>query len=611
MNFSSPNALWTLPPTLGRGKVQARGFSLLEVAIALVIFVFGALAIVRIFPGALRVITVGGSRQNALNLNRAAMARVQSSTFTAPYATYDVGDNASFSLLKQGWVDGYQGDTGAAPPVPAQPRAVLGSVNRGYSLPRTTNQSDFNISALGSIRAIIGEGTTVRQTSDTTPALFVLTQFPIYNDSEFRVCEEENVTGVTVDGTGKLDFSNARFDSGEQLSNSSTDRPDNTYLRNTNTSFDPNLVYYVTYRYKATVGGATYVWGINDEPLVLNKDTDPVPYNAQVAQGSNVIPGAVVVHLKREVTAQPSTGTFGTTTYTNDDGARGLILNVTGRFVGDGVTNPRNIQAGDKVTLDYQADWQHILQEGAPDIVPENLAASNPNPTLPRQIALAAPFIEDHAPDAVLTTLYTKSSNNAFTLSKGSWGEGVTANGMLEPTPADLRASRITFDLGTNSNQTARVSYRTRDQWSQQMSVAAAAYKPYVASQIEPWRDYYLSGSTLYFHASEAGKSVMVTYSYNTGGTTPTVVTLRNRLLSIADDPRITPPSGFPYNFTSQLILTDANGDNLDDVGATVVSISGVRGASVTVRTAWLDGSRYTQSFLTAMRAGTSAEAMP
>lgn len=628
MNSSFTSASSPLPSMLRRSKAQARGFSLLEVAIALVIFVFGALAIVRIFPGALRVITVGGSRQNALNLNRATLARVQSGAFTAPYATYDVGQNYDFSLPQQGWVDGYSGDGTALHP--AEPRAVLGSTSKGYSLPRTSNLSDVEVSSLGSIRAVVGEGTVVHQTNDNPPVLFVLTQFPIFSGSSFRVWEEENVDGVTVDNNGSLDFSNARFASGEPLSTSTTqsERPDNTYLRNTDSLVSPNLVYYVTYRYQVNVAGTNRIWGVNDEPLVLAQDNGS--YDARVTQRANVVPGLVTVRLRRRVTPLHAPDSFGSSSYMNMDGSRGLILDLPNSlYVGNGLLpNPRSLQAGDKVTVDYQADWGRVLQEGTPDSVPEAISNKNVSPNIPttRQFVLAAPFIDDRTDDSVYTLCYNNLGGSSSYI-RGGWAEyGFSSDNevptgnpprpnLLLPTEGDTKASRITFDLGSSQGFTSRASYRTRDNWSQQLSVAASSYKPFVNNQIEPWRDYYLDGSVLYFHATEAGKSVMVTYSYiSNGGTT---VTLRNRLLSIEDDPRNQPPAAFASSkFASKLQLTNTDGDELSAPHTPprdndLVSISGVRGASVTVRTAWLDGSRYTQSFLTAMRAGTGAEAMP
>ena len=65
--------------------------------------------------------------------------------------------------------------------------------------------------------------------------------------------------------------------------------------------------------------------------------------------------------------------------------------------------------------------------------------------------------------------------------------------------------------MSPTSNPKARVAYKTRDSWAQQLSVAASAYKPYVTDNREPWRDYYLGDDNyIYFHASEAGKTVSI-----------------------------------------------------------------------------------------------------
>lgn len=634
MNSSFQSAS-PLSSTFRRNKAQARGFSLLEVAIALVIFVFGALAIVRIFPGALRVITVGGNRQNALNLNRAAMARVQ---LNPPAATYDVGP------MGAGWVDGYSGDNTVTPNIPASARAVLGSTNRGYSLPRSSNLQDYDVSALGSIRAVAGESATVLQMNDTNRTLFVMTQFPISVDSNFVVQDDKDMDGVTVDNQGNLDFSNARYASSQAPVPTSSANPNRPLITYSGPPvYSRRGVFYVTYKYNI----GTQVWGVNDDPISEPGDDDPseamnnrwsyLPYlnksgkvSAPLAlTGASVIAGLVKVHQRYSVT----NGTFGDTgANVNDDAARGLIglgsatATNAPKIIGEDGITLRPLQAGDKVSIDYVADWGRVLQEGVPDIVPEATPtpapAATPPPTgnSPFQMALAAPFLDNRSNDAVFSLLY-KKSNGSYMLTPGAWGEyglKATSQGLQLPTEGDTRASRVTFNMSGQEGATARVSYRTRDQWSQQLSVAAASYKPFnfnglSPNQSEPWRSYFFnynnaSNNIIYFHGSEAGKSVMVTYSYQRLNTP--VVTLRNRLLTIDDQPLLLlanqRPEGFSY--VAQLQLTDENGDDLTGVPT---SISGVRGASVSVRTAWLDGSRYTQSFLTAMRAGTGAEAMP
>ncbi len=569
-NSPSPSRSWGAP------IAPARAFSLLEVSIALAIFVFGALAVVRIFPGALKIITAGGDRQNAIGLNRATFARMGDQP---PLAVYDTQDGKFWD-----WQDGVSVNN------VYEPRAVLGSARRGYSLPRT-NEADFDRSALGSLRAIVGEPATVEQQDGG--GLFVLTQFPIFGDSssptEVRVWKREALEGVTIDSSGLLNFDNARYaSSGEPF------------------AAPAGAIYYVTFRYHDN----NALWGVKDVPVssTTNKVDlvpDVTPTETGAAASTRVLPGNVTTTCAWPVEAPVSASDEG-------NNKRGLVA-----LGGTGVA------AGDTVYLDYQADWGWILQAGVPDALPEQTPTGA---TRPRQIALGAPYIEDRATNSIYTLCETKK-NGKPNLVEASWGENnppVANKKLYTPTTSDLRAGRVTFETGNlGAGETftgARVAFRTRDGWAQQLSVAASAYKPFgcgpdtgtpaYSPAGEPWRDYVTDATNgiLYFHASEAGKTVLVTYAY-TDGTTQT--TLRDQLLAIEDDPSQPTglPTGFaPSGYAAQLQLTDANGDSL--APNALVSISSVRGASISVRTAWLDGSRYTQSFLTSMRAGAGSEAV-
>jgi len=629
MNLSFPSTFFLSPTT--RNRSRARGFSLLEVAIALVIFVFGALAIVRIFPGALRVINIGGSRQNALNINRATMARVQNNP---PYAVYDMDTSGN-------WTDGFLDPTTNT----YQARAVVGSTKRAYSLPRASNQSDFFNSALFSVRGVVGEPATVLLNANNGYAPFILTRFPIVDTTSITVNEKASLSGVVVSdggsGLGQLDFSNARWStSGDAFAEATGD------------------IYYVTLRYQN--GGQ--IWGVADYP-VTNTNTNlslPVPFTPPYRPpytGNAVVAGQVDVVCLRQL------GVVGSNSTEND--GRGFVnispsAGVNGLISSNGMSHPPGAGANnevDQVFIDYQADWSRVLQEGTATTAPDRISgapgtpAALTSPSVGGQMSLAAPYVDD-LPNSLLTVSYqpvpsiSASPFHPASVScqgfKGIWGGNSTSaqnftladaapaatatpsptllapvydnpNDLSQLITSDLKNSRVTFTFATQQDQTYnnRVSYLTRDQWAQQLSVAAAAYKPYVSGQIEPWRDYYLDANNgiIYFHASEAGKSVMVTYSYQSGsGASATTITMRNRLLSIEDDPVQAPSALTTSGFASQLQLTDIDGNPLS---GNLLSISSVRGASVTVRTAWLDGSRYTQSFLTAMRAGTGAEAMP
>lgn len=540
-----------------------RAFSLLEVAIALAIFVFGALAVIRIFPGALQIISTGGERQNALGLNRATLARVQNASL--PLAIYDTKDGTDWGFQECPQFGGV-----------FEPRAVLNSARRGYSLPRD-NQADFDRSALGSLRAVIGEGATVGVEDSGTR--FALTQFPIFGDAtdptKVRVWKRDALEGVTIGADGVLDFTGARYPDGSDASNPPS-----------------GATFYVSFRYRDNA----HLWGVSDSPTTQTAPVsvpDVLPLETGASATNRVVAGQVQV-----ICAEP----LGEVDADDEgDNKRGLVnLGALG------------VAAGDKVYLDYQADWGWIMQSGMPDAVPEQTPSGA---SKPRQIALGAPFIEDRATNSIYTLCQTRKAGKP-SLVEAAWGENVALNGsqkLYTPTPSDLRAGRLTFETQTPVGETfvgARVAFRTRDGWAQQLSVSAASYKPYIAGQDEPWRDYVLNDSTLFFHPSEAGKSVLVTYSYSTGAGDPEI-TMRDRLLPLEEDP-IQPgglPPGFaPSGYAAQLQLLDTNGDVL--APGELFSISSVRGASVAVRTAWLDGSRYTQSWVSAMRAGAGAEAM-
>jgi hypothetical protein len=175
-----------------------------------------------------------------------------------------------------------------------------------------------------------------------------------------------------------------------------------------------------------------------------------------------------------------------------------------------------------------------------------------------------------------------------------------------QPTPATVALPQV------------RVAYRTLNDWTNQISVAARSYKPYYSAYsttpAEDYRDYYWPKSSnasnppnlanepsnvIYFKPSEAGKSVLVSYSYNGGSSTVT-----DKLFTIDED-MVTSPASVDGSFlvdnkASSLELTDANGAQL---GANdVVAVTAVRGVGMQARTAWISGSRFLQTSATIYR---------
>ncbi len=88
------------PQTSLRRQVLAGrrgGFSLIEVAIAMAIFVFGALAIVRIFPGALGVVQNSEQRAIGQRMAQSTQARLLAQPRSIPYALFDTNSNLTTS----------------------------------------------------------------------------------------------------------------------------------------------------------------------------------------------------------------------------------------------------------------------------------------------------------------------------------------------------------------------------------------------------------------------------------------------------------------------------------------------------------------------------------
>lgn len=157
------------PSPLRRDTHRRGGFTLLEVVIALAIFVFGALAIIRIFPPALGVIQNSGDQLVAVNLNRSTVNRYAKSVESIPYATYGIGTDA----------DDADNDGVTAEPYPL-PVGTIGTVRRNNALPAGFLPRDFQNSSLNFFKNISGEKQTVR--SFGAGRFYVLTSFPYSGD---------------------------------------------------------------------------------------------------------------------------------------------------------------------------------------------------------------------------------------------------------------------------------------------------------------------------------------------------------------------------------------------------------------------------------------------
>ena len=583
-----------------RLRSSRQGFSLIEVAIALVIFVIGALAIIRIFPGALSVIGNNGNQQIATNLNRTVAARLKANG-AVPDATFNVKINTTTNAIQ--WTTTSANHSVDYADVAA---AVDGIPRLNNSVP-TPNELSIgaNSSALTRFRAIQGESAPV---VDIGGSPYALTQFPISIQETAgvqtplapTVSQDFVLQNVRINRTGDLDFSGA------------TDKDDNS-IALTPFAVKAGSLIYVSYRYwdNKTTATERRLWGITDEPVAVTADIpnlavvttlkvspttvatrgESLPYNAADAQPekTGVEPQLIEVRVRNFLGAASFNGA--TDFDRVADARRGMV----------------QVPAGTQgqVALDYIADWSLLLQDAAPGV------ASSTTPGA-RQVTLGTTFIEDQAPVGIYSVLFDPSVpatpyRSAFGTDSAA-STPLPANRLLVPTEDELRAGKVTFQVTGDQPARARVAYRTRDNWVQQLSVAAKSYKafgsgrPTGGNPIEQWRDYYLGDDNyIYFHAGEAGKTISLSCTVKeTGGERP--ITARPFVI----DPLIIPrPSNVPASFDdsgqiARLKLTDFAGDTL--AVADLVSIQALTGTSVTVRTAYVNGTKYAQQLNTITR---------
>lgn len=634
-----------------------RGFSLIEVAIALVIFVIGALAIVRIFPGALSVIGNNGNQQIAMNLNREVSARLKTDgavpgqTFnlavkndgTLSWTTSDntnhTADYIAVTTAATATDIGKGGDIAAS---------VLGIPRFNATLPTTEDiNTQANNSALSRFRGIIGEQAKVLKIGND---YYAATQFPISIQETGgtqtplapTISQEYTVQNARIDGQGKVTFANATVitpDNKEyRLDDTSTEA--NTAGVSQRNTLSPNSMVYVSYRYHVAGGN---VWSVKEEAVpvstaltltALTAQTTPiavnppattrgaaVAYNSATPETTGTVAEAIDVRVKNYA----GVGTFGT-------GA--AVEQITNARCG--LVKLPFAPTTSTVSVDYVADWSLLMQKATLLQTPEENRPERAG-YFYREVSLGAPLIEDQAPVGVYSLLQDPNASQPLYLSQfgtsSATPDPTTGNsGLMTPTQDELRSGKLTFSLinppssgASEIEPKVRVAYRTRDNWVQQLSVAANAYKPFVANGAEPWRDYFLGDDNyLYFHAGEAGKTISISYI------TRKVVSV-NGNDTIVDDPIVerpfvideqiidTPtasPANVPANFAtsgkvSRVKLTNANGGDLPNNATlpttssqspNLLSIQGVKGNSVTLRTAYINGTKYAQTVLTSNR---------
>lgn len=642
-------------------ELRRGGFTLIEILVALVVFVVGALAIVRIFPPALGVIQNSENRTVATNLSKGTLAAYENDPALIPSAVYEIG----------------------AP----DDVAVVGNINTNKSLPgsllETTgdvNNPGFAESALGHFKIIQGETQRILMNNApstpqrTTPQRYVLTQFPYDwgtgNDAKAYV--EDRVDGVRVYtnndptvapvGSGVLDFSNAKLASDSRAFNDIDYRwadgsiGTRTATPGTNRRLaprewtNPDLTrFYVSYNWF----DGNRVQGVVDEPLNPVPSTPPVvaPFAPQVKAsgiaGKAVVDGPIALRVRRRVStynapADPPNE------QPRADAMRGYLPLV---FTNADDLRRSNQLVYPSVSLTYAvSDWRWLVEDTT--LIPTNapftdvtvpmrfIDGDNLNDKLNNNPAGAGSVftLTFDAPDTA-----TPPVANVITSARWNGADPTALNGTglvrvsndtnTVPNPltdedvfVNAKKGLVHFDAAAGG-QRARVVYWTTDQWVRQLSVAAQSYTPWynvsatINASSEPWREYYWNNTSIasntsanvaargsiYFRPSEVGKTVVVNFEYwkdlNSDNIEQANEFVNKTAPMTIEDETVAAPtflSGFGNTSVAQLKLNDPT---LAGGGAyNVKAIRAVRGASVMVRTAWADGGRYQQEVTSTYR---------
>jgi len=565
------------PPHKARRAPRSAGFTLAEVMVALVIFVFGALAIIRIFPPALGVIQNSESRSIGSRMARTTLNRFEAQPGLVPDWIYDATYDTSVPTNPR-WIWNEPTIAGLATAI-----APVGRVNLNAALPKGPDDLAFRDSALNYFRHIVGQRLRV-QRRDNPDQLFVVTEFPYRGVAHVYVEDQVNgvrITGYTsaADPGGQLDFSDAT-------------------LASTGAPFTPILgtdtTYYVTYRWMEQVNTPTgpRMQGVIDEALTLTNVTATVTvdrvFQAQDrAPTAQIIGGTVPVRFRRRV----------------DNAATGIPrLGV--------VLITSGAQAGDIVSLDYDVDdWRWMVQDDTPNRLPTVGVAPTPTP-IPSARSVSIPLrnVDDSQPLYGMLT-GTLAGGQQVSLATAEWDWGTNQQATTpppQPTGAQVllrvapRSGTVTYDVNTINVSSpqhvapkTRTVYRTLDGWAHQLSVGARSYIPFYpsrpAAQRERWREYVWDrASYLYFPPSEAGKSIIVTYQVGSASSPP-----NSGIFTIEED-TIPESTGLGFAANGRVARVELTGP-----GGTVMTpaaILGVRGVSVRARSAWIDNGRYQQT---------------
>ena len=579
--YSTTRMLQNSAPAVTQRK---RGFTVLEVLVAMFILLVGGLAILNIFPPALRVIRGSENREIAISMTQSKLETYANEPATIPDATYNDDGTGVWSEA-------------LTTTAPFQPIAATGTRLRNKSLPSAP--ADFNNSSLDRFKRIVGERHRVlKYTIGGSDRFYVLTNFS-YQQNSVSLSVEDEVEGVTADVNGQLDFSNATLASTGAVYNDAV---------NNNPTLPPSLSfsnspsptsYYVSYRWLEDFdNNATndVVQGVSDEKQYLTP-ADLVLHQRERAKTPNfanrVVAGLVKVKIKRQ--AGVSFNLLDT-----------IYIGDVSRSTLTGFVPLTGVSEGQEITVDYSVQgWNWLINDSFSDTATS------------KDAALLAPVPVDNARDIKLpvSTLRTSPGLSPFnslvyfttpTLPVavppvipqpqiGFWDGN--ANGAV----LNVSSSSATVNVYSNNNANTpriRSAYQTSRNWTNQISVAAKSYLPFdndVAArpinEREPWREYswtpgVAGNATIYFRASEAGKTVLVSFRYAGGLVSNQVVPIERDIKPVNNVFGVV--GAVP---TAQAVLMLPNGS----ATANATAILSVRGASIRSRTAWIENNNYVQ----------------
>lgn len=615
--------------------MQKRGFTLIEVVIALVIFLVGALAVVRIFPASLGIVQNSGDSTVAMRLSDSLINRMKAEGST-PQAVFDIDDTDEIKTDLADWtsdnpkwpIEAYWKDADVS---------VVGTSTKNDSLPDGPTEPEYEASALSKFRFVRGEKHEIQNADGSdaaNDAPYLLTNFP-YTAAPaggIRLYVNLDITRVSINQDGRLNFSRAKY------TNPFTGKEEDFHVGTGANALRPlELVRnetgamgagsnYAALLFRSPIGGSPvntgarfyvsykYVDGISDkanrvinEPLNLpdnnnwdeesNVGNDDVNYVLQgllrkklaAADKPVIIPGNVQVTAHAELL-------FTSTLPTINDIAGGAAI-------------PLGVDSNNAI-------------RGFVELPPVFSATGPSTKSLMPQVPISVDYL---VPSWSLLTHQSVSDRNGKVflpinlLDKDFLPVGLVANQNASdipalpttPTAVDYKQGEITYSPPSpysNFSVPIRTVYKGLDQWTSQVSPTAKSYVPFnnnsaIASfrdplnpefyylPFEPWREYYWAYDAdtdpdiIYFHASEAGKTVQVSF-IPSGGTQAI-----QQILTISDTITSIPPNAYTSTGAIAVLqLTDSNGLPID-----VDGILGVRGMSVVARTAWLNGESYDQ----------------